>query len=286
VIPGPAAAASALPIDLVASDLDGTFLGTGGAVSALNAHAVRRAAELGLRVVFATGRPYRWLQPLDAVREADPLVIASNGAVVLDLGTRRVLDTYPLPESATIGVAADLSAALPGLGFAVEYDAGGWGRTPAYPIRGDLVPQDVLAESVEALVSAQAPLKLLVHCPTLPTEELARRAAPIVAGRLSWSFSIVQPDGILELCAPGVDKASTLRGLLTRFGIGAQRVAAFGDMPNDLPLLRLAGHPYVMADAHPSLLGEGFAVAGDHNRSGFGRTLLALLGEPVTATVE
>ena len=46
---------------LVACDLDCTFLSPDGTVSALNAHAVARAQEAGIPVVFATGRPVRWL---------------------------------------------------------------------------------------------------------------------------------------------------------------------------------------------------------------------------------
>ncbi|MGN6687609.1 MAG: HAD family hydrolase [Actinomycetales bacterium] len=29
---------------------------------------------------------------------------------------------------------------------------------------------------------------------------------------------------------------------------------AFGDMPNDLPMLAWAGHPWAMANAHPDVL--------------------------------
>ena len=268
-------------IDVVASDLDGTFLGADGQVSPLNRRAVLRAAQLGVRVVFATGRPARWLQPLDCVRSARPSVLASNGAVVVDLETRRVVQSHPVPRDTTAAVAADLLAALPDTGFAVEYADGGWGRTPAYPLRGDFVPENVCSASVADLLDAGSPVKLLVYSPSLPTDGLTRRADAVVAGRLSLTYSMVQRCGLLELSAPGVDKAFALGCLLDEWGVSPDRVAAFGDMPNDLPMLRLAGHPFAMSDAHRSLLDAGFASAGDHNQSGLGRTLLALLGEPV-----
>jgi len=269
------------PIDVVASDLDGTFLGADGQASPLNCRAVRRAADLGVRVVFATGRPARWLQPLDCVRDARPSVLASNGAVVVDLQTHRVVRSYPVPQGTTAAVAADLLAELPDCGFAVEYADGGWGRTPAYPLRGDFVPENVCSAAVVDLLEAGRPVKLLVYSPSLPTDALMRRSAPVVGDRLSLTYSMVQPCGLLELSAAGVDKAFALRSLLDEWGLGPDRLAAFGDMPNDLPMLALAGYPFAMSDAHPSLLEAGFASAGDHDRSGFGRTLLALLGEPV-----
>ena len=48
-------------IRLLATDLDGTLLQTGGTVSQENVQALARAAEEGLDVVFVTGRPPRWM---------------------------------------------------------------------------------------------------------------------------------------------------------------------------------------------------------------------------------
>ncbi|MCA3776073.1 MAG: HAD family phosphatase, partial [Cutibacterium sp.] len=48
-------------IALIATDLDGTFLGADKLPSAENTEAMFAAADAGVHVVFATGRPYRWL---------------------------------------------------------------------------------------------------------------------------------------------------------------------------------------------------------------------------------
>jgi hypothetical protein len=180
----------------------------------------------------------------------------------------------------TCQVAADVRTRLPGCGFALEYAAGGWGRTPAYPVRGDNVPENVLADTVTGLLSGGTAVKLLIYGPGVPTEALADAVEPIVGSRLGLTYSMLQPNGLLELCAPGVDKANTLRDLIARDGVTPDRLAAFGDMPNDLPMLQLAGYGFAMANAHPSLLDRGFRLAGDHNASGFGHALLELLGEP------
>ena len=44
---------------LIATDLDGTFLTTAKTVSPLNLAAAERAAQLGVPLVVATGRPVR-----------------------------------------------------------------------------------------------------------------------------------------------------------------------------------------------------------------------------------
>ena len=42
--------------------------------------------------------------------------------------------------------------------------------------------------------------------------------------------------------------------LCERRGISAEDVIAFGDMPNDLPMLLWAGHAVAVANAHPEVL--------------------------------
>ena len=48
-------------------------------------------------------------------------------------------------------------------------------------------------------------------------------------------------------------------------GIGPRDVVAFGDMPNDLPMLEWAGTSYAMANAHASVrdLADHLAPAND-----------------------
>jgi hydroxymethylpyrimidine pyrophosphatase-like HAD family hydrolase len=56
--------------------------------------------------------------------------------------------------------------------------------------------------------------------------------------------------GVLELSTRGTTKAGTLAALCEAWAVGAAEVAAFGDMPNDVPLLRWAGRSWAVANAH------------------------------------
>jgi hypothetical protein len=69
--------------------------------------------------------------------------------------------------------------------------------------------------------------------------------------------------GLLEMSARGVTKASALAELCTEQGVPAADVIAFGDMPNDLPMLIWAGRSYGVANAHPIVL----AAVGHHTAS-------------------
>ena len=65
----------------------------------------------------------------------------------------------------------------------------------------------------------------------------------------------------MEISAPGVSKASGLARFCAERGVAAGQVLAFGDMPNDLPMLVWAGRAYAMANAHPQVLQEVGRVA-------------------------
>ena len=60
-------------------------------------------------------------------------------------------------------------------------------------------------------------------------------------------------DALLEIAAAGVTKATGLASLAERAGVAAAEVIAFGDMPNDLPMLEWAGWGVAVANAHPSV---------------------------------
>ncbi|MCU1689897.1 MAG: hydrolase, partial [Jatrophihabitantaceae bacterium] len=49
------------PFRLIGSDLDGTLLSHDEVISDGNLAALRRAQDAGVPVVFATGRPTRWM---------------------------------------------------------------------------------------------------------------------------------------------------------------------------------------------------------------------------------
>ena len=119
-------------------------------------------------------------------------------------------------------------------------------------------------------------LKLLARHEELDPEEFWALAEEVVGGRLviTWSSTTA----LLEISAPGVTKASTLALLCADLGIDAADVIAFGDMPNDLPMLTWAGTSYAMADAHPSVVAAADHVAPGHDDDGVARVLAGVFG--------
>ncbi|MGA4507165.1 HAD-IIB family hydrolase [Propionibacteriaceae bacterium G1746] len=267
------------PVRAVATDLDGTFLGADGVASQRNIDAVLRAAAQGVQVIFATGRPWRWLDVLTPLLDADPLVLASNGAVRYDLHHARVLSADLLDVASTLEVVADVRAADHRFSVGVEL-LEGYAVDAAFDVRGDR-RHLVVEDSVEQAIERHSPVKLLVRGEGINTELLAAEVTPLVGDRMTTTWSYAADHGLLEISRTGVSKGTGLLTLLHEIDIDPADVAAFGDMPNDLSMLTAVGRPFRMLQAHPLL--HDFPVAGDHDDSGVGRQIELLLAEDVRA---
>ena len=262
-------------IRAIASDLDGTFLGADGQPSRRNIDAVLAAAQRGVRTIFATGRPFRWLDVLRPMLEADPLVLASNGAVRYDLHHQHVISADLLDVDSTLAVVADLRATDPRLVFAVEL-LEGYAADEAFQVKDDRTHL-LVDQTVEESLRSHSPVKLLVMGLDVSSDVLAAEVAPVINERMTATWSFTGTHGLLEVSRAGVTKGSGLATLLDELGLAPSEVAAFGDMPNDLPMLQLVGHPYRMDTAHAMLAEAGYPSAGDHDDSAVGRRIEALL---------
>jgi len=259
---------------LIVTDMDGTFLSPDGTVSPVNSGAVLAAQRAGIPVLFATGRPVRWLDVIRDLPGAHPTVIASNGAVLYDLGTGELLDRIHIDPLVALHAVAELRRAIPGAVFGFESGLR-VGYEPAYTTWRDDADDDpaVYRGVPEEMAHAEPFVKMLVQHTTVDPDDLLARVRGVVGAALTVTHSVTRGIGLVEISGPGVSKATMLRRCCERLGIAAEDVAAFGDMPNDLDMLGWVGMPHVVANAHPLLLELGVTVVPGNDNSGVGRTI-------------
>ena len=265
---------------LIVTDLDGTFLSPDGSVSELNSAAVATAQQAGIPVVFATGRPVRWLDVIRDLPGAHPIVIASNGAALYDLGAGELLDRICIDRDAALQAVSLVRAAVPGVAFAFESGTR-FGYEPAYaswPLDQGGDPA-IFSGPAEQIVRDEVFVKMLIRHVDIRPDALLERIRAILGDLLTATHSASHDIGLVEISAPGVSKASMLQRFCVRLGVEARDVAAFGDMPNDVAMLSWAGMPYVVSNAHPLLLDGTFTVVPGNHESGVGQTIQAWLGQ-------
>ena len=101
-------------------------------------------------------------------------------------------------------------------------------------------PNDTVVDAIEVLLGA-APVKLMLRSPAATADHLAVSLARENVGDLVEVMHSSTGDTLLEMSAAGVfSKGSSLGVFLLcdLLGIAANDVLPFGDMPNDLPMLR------------------------------------------------
>jgi Cof subfamily protein (haloacid dehalogenase superfamily) len=254
---------------LVATDLDGTVVRSDGTISDRTRAALAAVEQAGAVLVLVTGRPPRWMPPIVEATGHRGVAICANGALVYDLHTSRVVRHDLLSAEAMRAVVEALQRDAPGIAFAVERHDTGFAHEPSYRPRWDSGDPKAVRPLDELL--ADGAVKLLARHDGMSADELLAVANESVGdiGTLTHSSS----DGLLEVSARGVSKASGLATLAAEQGIDAGAVVAFGDMPNDLPMLAWAGHGVAVANAHPEVLAIADEVTASNDDDGVAQVL-------------
>jgi Cof subfamily protein (haloacid dehalogenase superfamily) len=253
---------------LVATDLDGTLLRSDGTVSAYSSEVLRLLADKGVDLIVVTARPPRWLDALRALTGTHGLAVCCNGAVLYDVGAGRVLQSEPLLPATVREVAADLRAKVPDIAFAVER-LDGSGREPNFQYRRAL-PEGSPVREVEDLMDVPV-VKLLARSESMPSTEFLAAVDAVVAGRVQLAYSGAV--GLAEMTAAGVTKSTGLASWCAARAIDARDVWAFGDMPNDLPMLVWAGRSFAVANAAPEVREAASALCPSNDEDGVAQTL-------------
>ena len=255
---------------MVVTDMDGTLLDeTGDNVSQRNIDALRRAQDAGAKVVIATGRPVWWLGP---VIEAGftGIAVCMNGAIVYDIAQDQIIASSPMTPGAMQHFVGALSRETDEFAIAVER----LGATVQACVAEDSYDHPwafgYFRRADRAELLSEPAAKLLVRG-TGDSRSLATAARSAGADGVHVTYST--DDGLIEVAAGGVNKGSALAQLAARWGIAAEDVVAFGDMPNDLEMLNWAGLGVAMGNAHPDVLAIAGEVGPHHHDDGVAQVL-------------
>lgn len=262
---------------LIASDVDGTLLSNLEHVTDRTISVIRRATEAGVPIVLVSGRPPRWIPPVARMAGLDGYAVCANGAVLYDIGQDKVIAVHGLLDPVLLhDVAAALDKAIPGSRLAAER-VGASANDPEvahFSIEPDYHNPWGDGEgrpTTRADVLGFPAVKLLVSKRGMSSDEMATAAREVLDGAVDVTFSANY--GLIEVAAHGVTKATGLAEVAERYGVAPDRTIAFGDMPNDLEMLRWAGHGVAMANAHPALLEVADEVTGPNSEDGVAQVL-------------
>ncbi|MGV0792081.1 HAD family hydrolase [Mycolicibacterium sp. XJ1819] len=261
---------------LIASDVDGTLIDDAERVSDRTRAVVTAAVDSGVEFVLATGRPPRWVQPVVDALGFAPMAVCANGSVLYDPATDRIVSARTLSTELLAELAEIATRVIPGSGLAVErvgasaHDAATpqFVSSPGYE-HAWLNP-DNTEVSFDDLLSAPA-IKLLVRKAGARSADLVAVLAEHIGERADLTYST--DNGLVEVMPRGISKATGIDELARPLGITAEEVVSFGDMPNDVSMLKWAGLGVAMAHGHPEALAAADEITATNNEDGVARVL-------------
>lgn len=260
---------------MLVSDLDGTLLDSEGRASERNRHAIARARDAGIEVVFATGRSWLECRSIAQTILGEGRIITAGGAALHDIASGRCEDRITISHDLVHHCTESLlmhghlahllkDASLSGYDYLLvgdrELDAASRWWFDIHPVStrslavlaadaderhtqlahvlrvGTVAHKSELGEVTAALLR-EVPERLSIkHWPAL-----------VSAGKAGADTHL------LEIFDAAVDKWTMVQRLCTMLGIDEGMVATVGDGLNDIGMLRNSRLSFAVANAMPDV---------------------------------
>ena len=278
-----------MAVKAIALDIDGTLTNDEKKITPRTREALFAAQREGIRIVLASGRPTQGLKALAReleLPEHGGLLVSFNGAHVSSAASDEVLFDQPM----------DVDDMLELLDHLRGFDVIPWVTEGEYLYVEDAyhcmiehrgVSMNIVKYERDACNLKIREVRDLSEVCSHPQDKilaagtdtyLQEHAADMYApfrGNLSGMFTA---DFYFEFMAPGIDKANALAASLSKLGIDASEVVAFGDGQNDAHMLAWAGCGVAMANAIDEAKAAADMVTTSNNEDGIALALEKILG--------
>lgn len=269
----------------IITDLDGTILPCGGAISRETLQSLYAAEAENIIRIIATGRT------LYAARKIIPddfpidYLIFSSGVGIMDWKNKKIIRACHLRPDETRSIATYLWEY--GINFTIQQeipDNHHFYYTLFYPIHEDY------RRRVEKFREFGKPISQVVQILTAATQFVVILSASqlsliekIKTGLKHYSVvrstSPIDQQAIwIEIYPPGVNKGTASRYLLDQLHIPMQQCAGIGNDFNDTDFLDICGESYLVANAPVRLKPHYKTVASDKD-NGFSEFIFKILGK-------
>ena len=235
---------------LLVSDFDDTIYGSQHEIGERNRRALCSFMEQGGRFTVATGRAYRTFAAYAPAVPMNVPAILSNGSVLYDFETEKLLEQTFLPERSAEDFRA-VCTQFPQLGFEAYYGE------EIYAYR----PNWVTDAHMKKVGTDYTPVSNIEDIPLPWTKaifqqehELLLPVQPWFLERYSHDYEAIFSNPVyLEITAKGSSKGGMVNRLAQRLGIEAQNIYCVGDNQNDISMLECSAIPFAPGDCAQSV---------------------------------
>lgn len=261
-------------IKLIVSDMDGTLLNDEKSIDAEIYNILPRLKEKGIRFVVASGRQYPSLKKHFHEHINDVVVIAENGAFVVDDGKELVVEPMAKQEVAhcleNIFILKDVEPLL-----CAKYCS--YTRSPELLdyLSSPLFHYEMrLAEDLFQVEDDIFKVSMISHGGK-SAENCYERLRPKLDNSLNL---VISGDACLDTGLRDVTKGTAVAALQKMWNITPQETVVFGDQYNDVEMLKQAYYSYAMEGASSGVKKFARFQAGSNNKGGVVKAIRELTG--------
>lgn len=267
------------PIDIVFTDVDGTFVGDDHHALPKTAAVIQAVAKRAT-ICLVSARSPEGLYPIQKELGFSGPLACYSGAYVLDEQGNEVLSSTIALEDAQ-ELKAWFAQALPTVSVGT-YGFHQWivdDRTDPRIAHEEVLVQTQasVCRDLEAAFDARGVHKFLL----MGEPDDIARAQQVVSERYPHLTAVQSSDTLCEVMAGDVSKARAVRVLCARYGMDSTRAVAFGDGMNDLEMLQAVERSYAMANANEEVKrAAAYVVPWSNAEGGVARMLERLVLHP------
>jgi Cof subfamily protein (haloacid dehalogenase superfamily) len=267
---------------LLAIDLDGTLLNSERTVPEANRRALERTQQQGVKLAVVTGRRLPATRPSLGGLNLEMTMVLNGGALISESLDGPIVKRNLMPLA--LGKEVLGLARRVGVAPVVHDGPNGEGRLliqSGTPVSRSLelyldktTPPPEWVPDLAAVLSRD-PVQIMFAGTVQEIRATASKLKDALGARVSVARTEyeISDFALLDVLAPGADKAEALRFLAATEGVASDQIMAIGDNWNDLGMLEAAGFAVVMANAAPELRARGFAVTGSNDEGGVAQAI-------------
>lgn len=264
-------------IRMIGFDLDGTLLTTDKVLTERTRETLQKAADQGIILVPATGRPLcglpKELLDLPFIKYA----VTANGARILEVKTGKVVSEMLISVEKAheiLDIFADYDTLRD-----VYYDGIGYSEKEKLAHIQDYVMTKAMGEYILSTRVAVDSVEEKFETENRGTDKVQALFRYQNDKEEAWKrirkVTGVEATGALEnnieVNAEGVHKGMALLRLGEKFGISPDEIVAFGDGSNDTKMLETVGMGVAMANAMPKVKAAADTITDSNDEDGVAR---------------
>lgn len=270
-------------VRIVFSDLDRTLLATDKSLPPKNRQALDLLARRGVEFVPCSGRSVAGIPRILLQHPSCHYAVCANGATVVDTGSGEILHSALLDREHCVAlyervrelpVSFDIFADGKIYSERARYEAlDGFGIEPheLRLVKGTRTPVDLLVPQIVASVARLERVTVFWG-----REEDRARVIEYVEDDPTLAWTTSSPHD-LEISDRAASKGAGLMWLCGHLGISVRDAVAFGDMDNDISMIKVAGDGVAVSNATPDVLSVADHVTASNDEGGVGIYLQKLL---------